>query len=305
MSKSIINSEGVKYLNVSFYRFVKIDPSELTDLKIKLRQIAESKSLKGTILLAPEGFNGFLAGNENQIREFLIEFAQMLQLASPVLVKESYSTWIPYKRMLVKAKREIIAFGEGICPFPLGEDDAKRISPEELSSWYDENKDFVILDTRNLYETRLGRFQNAIDPKIKTFTEFKNVFHKLDLPKDKIIVTYCTGGIRCEKAAPWIRRVGYENVYQLDGGILRYFEIMGSKHWVGECFVFDFRVGLDPKLQPTGSKLCWNCQEPLTTEDMILPSYEYEKSCPYCYEHKVQEGSTQEAMVTEDQEIRA
>lgn len=272
-------------LNVSFYRFVKIDPAFIPGLRVEFRSDAEALGIKGTILLAPEGINGFLAGMPDSVREMVKIIEGKLKL-DPLNPKESFCEKIPFKRMLVKQKKEIIAFGEGVVPAPIGPDDAKRITPEELDQWFLENKDFVVLDTRNVYEVRLGKFKNAIDPKIGKFTDFTKAFKELNIPKDKSVVTYCTGGIRCEKAAPWIKREGYENVYQLDGGILKYFEKTKGENWEGECFVFDYRVGLDAKLNPTGSKLCYACQEPLTTDDLAHESYEFEKSCPYCFNQK-------------------
>jgi UPF0176 protein len=183
--------------------------------------------------------------------------------------------------MLVKIKKEIIAFGvEGIDP---ARQPAPKLPARNLKQWLDEGRPVTLLDTRNDYEVRLGTFRGAVSPGIDHFRDFPAAVAKLPVElKAQPIVMFCTGGIRCEKAGPFMQREGFTNVHQLDGGILKYFEECGGAHYDGECFVFDRRVGVDPALQETASVLCYNCQMPLTLADQQHPAYVPDKSCPHC-----------------------
>lgn len=225
-----------------------------------------AKEVKGTILLAEEGVNAFLAGPEPRVLDSIANLEATLGFTFPT-IKKSYSNFIPFERFKVKVKPEIVTFRvEGLTPT-----DAPYLKPEELHSWYETEKDFLILDTRNEYEFQLGAFEKSITLKIDHFVDLA----KSPLPeewKQKKIVTFCTGGIRCEKAAPYLRTLGFD-AYQLEGGILGYFENVGGKHWQGECFVFDDRIALGPDLKPTGSILCSQCQWPVT---MV------QTHCPHC-----------------------
>jgi UPF0176 protein len=163
-------------------------------------------------------------------------------------VKWSWSEFVPFKRMRIKLKKEIVTFRTpGLEPVAAP---APFLSPTELKRWYDEGRDFIIVDTRNDWEYRAGTFENAINPQIDNFCQFPESAEKLEVLKRKTVVTFCTGGIRCEKAAPLLQRQGFGNVYQLQGGILKYFEQCGGAHWTGNCVVFDDRGALDPQLQP-------------------------------------------------------
>jgi len=182
-------------------------------------------------------------------------------------------------------KKEIIAFGvEGVDPVRKA---SPKISARELKAWLDEGRPLVLLDTRNDYEVRLGTFKGALPAGVANFRDFPTAVRKLpaDL-KSQPVVMFCTGGIRCEKAGPFMEMEGYTNILQLDGGILKYFEEVGGAHYDGECFVFDHRVGVGPDLRETESVICFNCQMPLTKAEQRLPEYVYEKSCPYCINGK-------------------
>lgn len=273
---------SVPVINLSCYKFTPL--GDLLAWKQRLFALCQAEGVKGTILLAPEGINFFLAGTRQQLDAVLQLIRTMPGLAD-IEPKESPSREQPFKRMLVKVKREIIAFGvEGVDP-------ARKPSPKlkaaELKRWLDEGRDVVLLDTRNVYESGMGTFKGAVTPAIWNFRDFPKVIPTLpaDL-KHRPVVMFCTGGIRCEKAGPFMEKLGYKDVYQLDGGILKYFEEVGGAHYHGECFVFDERVGVDPKLQPTGSILCFNCQMPLSKEQQADVRYVYEKSCPHCFEGK-------------------
>jgi UPF0176 protein len=184
--------------------------------------------------------------------------------------------------MLVRLKKEIIAFGvEGIDP---ARRTSPKLSPRELKQWLDEGRPVTLLDTRNDYEVKLGTFKNALPIGIAHFREFPQAVEKLPPElKEQPIVMFCTGGIRCEKAGPFMEREGFKSVFQLDGGILKYFEECGGAHYDGECFVFDQRVGLDPSLQETESSQCFRCRTPLSAADQQHEHFVAGQSCPYCF----------------------
>lgn len=251
----------MRVLNVAFYHFASL--AKPTRLRDHLRAELQTTSLKGTLILAPEGINGVWAGPEAEVRRALGLLAATPEFA-PLKWKESFSEEIPFDHLVFKLKPEIVTFRvPEVTPPPK----AGRIEPKELANWYEEGKDFLVLDTRNEFEFRLGKFAQAQSLQLKQFVEFAKAADEIPAEwKNKPIVTYCTGGIRCEKAAPFLNILGFEQVYQLDGGILGYFEKMGGKHWEGDCFVFDQRVALDPNLAPTGARLCTHCQGPVPAE---------------------------------------
>ena len=265
--------------NISAYRFAPL--RDLKDLRAHLLAFCSERGLKGTILLAPEGINLFVAGRHQAVEELVYELRQYPGLAD-LLPKYSESDEQPFSRMLVRLKKEIIAFGvEGIDP---ADYTSPRLKPVQLKRWLDGGRPVVLLDTRNDYEVRLGTFRQAKAVGIDHFRDFPKAVESLPEDwKNAPVVTFCTGGIRCEKAAPLLERMGFNEVYQLDGGILKYFEDVGGDHFEGECFVFDQRVGVDPALRETGSKVCFACQTPLTAEEAADPRHVPGESCPYCY----------------------
>ncbi len=267
-------------VNVSAYLFVSLD--DLPERRERLRTLCKNLGLKGTILLSTEGINLFVAGERAAVDGLLAEFRADPQLCN-LEVKESVSDHQPFNRMLVKIKKEIIAFGvPGIDP---AKATSKRISAEELKTWFDEKRPFTLLDTRNDYEFTLGTFEGAVPIGVDSFRDFPAAVDRLpETMKQEPIVTFCTGGIRCEKAAPYLERCGFSDVYQLDGGILKYFELCGQQHYRGECFVFDKRVALDGNLLETDTALCFACQRTLIAEDQASEHYVMGESCPYCYE---------------------
>ena len=272
------------FLNISVYKFTPFEAGELPPIRERLLALCVAQSLKGTILLSTEGINLFVAGPADHIHALLAELRAVRGLAD-LAPKESLSAEQPFNRMLVKIKKEIISFGvDGIDP---ARAPAPKLSPRTLKQWLDEGRPVTLLDTRNDYEVRLGTFKGAVDPRIDHFREFPDAVRKLpDTLKTQPVVMFCTGGIRCEKAGPFMVREGFEQVFQLDGGILKYFEECGGAHYDGECFVFDRRVGVDSELKETGSVLCWKCQMPLTLADQRDERYVYEQSCPYCFKTK-------------------
>lgn len=270
------------FLNLSTYKFTPFEGDALPALRERLLGLCNGQALKGTILLSTEGINLFVAGLPDNVGVLVAELRTLPGLAD-LAPKESRSAEQPFNRMLVKIKKEIIAFGvDGIDP---ARRPSPKLSPRTLKQWLDEGRKVTLLDTRNDYEVRLGTFKGAIDPRIDSFREFPEAVRRLPAGlKSQPVVMFCTGGIRCEKAGPFMVREGYEQVFQLDGGILKYFEECGGAHYDGECFVFDRRVGVNPELKETGSVLCWNCQMPLTVAEQQDPRYVYERSCPYCHD---------------------
>lgn len=270
----------MKYLNISGYCFKKLD--DLNKIKTELLSLGQSLSIKGTILVSPEGLNVFLSGTEVEVNNILHKMFELTQTVFEQYdIKPSYSDEIAFNRFLVKIKKEIIAF-DSIYNFDY---QAPYISAKELEDLLDQGSEEVILiDTRNDYEVMLGTFKNAIDPNIKSFKEFKKVLPTLSQHKKKKIVTFCTGGIRCEKAAVYMKEHGFENVYQLRGGILKYFEDTKSNNYDGECFVFDKRVSLKSNLDVSDKTMCFVCRMPLTAEDLHTKEYVEGKSCPHCYQ---------------------
>jgi UPF0176 protein len=269
-------------INISTYKFTPL--GDLSALKTRLLELSLRVGLKGTILLSEEGINIFVAGTRDQLDPVLTAIRAIPGLGD-LHPKESESDRQPYNRMLVKIKKEIIAFGiEGINP-------ARRTSPKlpakTLKQWLDEGRAVTLLDTRNEYEIHMGTFRGAVPARIEHFREFPEAVRQLpDEMKEQPIVMFCTGGIRCEKAGPYMEQAGFKNIYQLDGGILKYFEECGGAHYDGECFVFDRRVGVDPALRETKSVLCFACQMPLKEEEQRHPHYVPDVSCHHCYERQ-------------------
>jgi UPF0176 protein len=235
-------------LNIAAYRFVAL--SELAQLRAALRMRCQELGLKGTILIAGEGINLFLAGSAGNVESFLDALRADARFA-PIGVKRSWSAAQPFRRLLVKIKREIVSMRRPeIDPCALS---APRLAPQELKRWLDEGREIALLDTRNQFEVEMGSFEHALTLGLKSFSEFPRATPALPQElKDRPVVTFCTGGIRCEKAAPWLISQGFREVYQLDGGILNYFEHCGGAHFRGTCFVFDERVALDAALRQSG-----------------------------------------------------
>ncbi|MCR2826014.1 sulfurtransferase [Microbacterium sp. zg.Y909] len=237
-------------LNASAYLFTRLD--DAPELGPLLRARALAAGLKGTILLAEEGINLFLAGDPDAVRSFIDDLRADPRFAA-LTTKESWSADQPFGKMLVKVKREIIRMDRPTIRPESGR--APAVAPATLRRWLDQGHDddgreVVMLDTRNAFEVDYGTFHGAVDWRIERFTQFPDAAasHRDDLA-GKTVVSFCTGGIRCEKAAIHLREVGV-HALQLDGGILGYFEQVGGDHWAGECFVFDEREALSPDLAP-------------------------------------------------------
>ena len=267
------------FRNIAAYKFAPL--SDLGPLRGRLLQFCKNLGLRGTILLSPEGINLFVAGTPDAADQLIAELRTIPGLES-LEVKVSPSDHQPFNRMLVRLKKEIIAFGvEGIEP---GRHTSPKLPAKVLKQWLDEGRPVTLLDTRNDYEVKLGTFRNALPAGVNHFREFPAAIRRLpEALKEQPIVMFCTGGIRCEKAGPFMEREGFRNLFQLEGGILKYFEECGSAHYDGECFVFDQRVGVDPSLRETGSDQCFACLVPLTEAEQNDPRFVAGVSCPHCF----------------------
>jgi UPF0176 protein len=252
-AKDNVNMQRI--LNFAAYRFVRLADTEI--LRAQLLEAALVAELKGTILLAEEGINFFLAGSAEGMASFMQIIRADARLA-PIDAKESWSDAQPFGKLLVKVKREIIRMDHpAIRPdFERTDGRAPSVDAATAKRWLDQGHDdsgrpVVTLDTRNGFEADHGTFEGAIDWRITKFTEFPQAFkdHRAEL-EGKTVLSFCTGGIRCEKAAIFMREEGLDNVYQLEGGILKYFEESGGAHYKGTCFVFDERESLTPDLAP-------------------------------------------------------
>jgi len=237
--------------NIAAYRFVTLD--DVDAVAVRVKSLCQDLALKGTVLVSPEGINIFLAGLSEGIDAFLSALQQDPRFAG-LTVKFSESEFIPFKRLRVKRKQEIITYRDGRLKPEAGR--APSVDPETLARWLtqghdDAGRDVVLLDTRNIDEVVYGSFEKALVFPINRFTDLPQAVELLKPELEgKTVVSFCTGGIRCEKSVLRMQADGFENCYQLEGGILGYFEKVGGIHYDGRCFVFDDRIALDPKLQP-------------------------------------------------------
>lgn len=276
------------YHNLAFYKFVQIDDVPATAASFKA--LVETLDMKGTLIFASEGVNGYVAAHPDSARTF-IDFCRADDRFADIEFKLSMSEFQPYSRMLVKKKNEIVTMGRtGIAPAQFT---GKHVDGRTLKEWLDNGEDVILLDTRNDYETNLGTFKNAVIPDIKTFRSFPSwVENNFAQHKNKRIVTFCTGGIRCEKATAYMRQEGFEEVYQIQGGILKYFEqtkqMDGDNHFDGDCFVFDHRVAVDTRLQKTQHDMCYVCWATLSLADKESPLFKVNESCPHCADETLQ-----------------
>lgn len=274
-----VEPDSSSVANLAAYKFVTL--TDLPERRERLRAICRRLDLKGTILLSGEGINMFLAGGRAEMDEFLAALRAEPEF-SDLPTKISFSDDQPFSRMLVKIKDEIIAFGiEGIDP---RQRTSAKLPAQTLKQWLDEGRPVNLLDVRNGYEIEVGTFKNATAIGVDHFRDFPAAIDQLPGEfREHPTVMFCTGGIRCEKAGPLMERAGFSNVFQLDGGILKYFEECGGAHYDGDCFVFDKRVALDPNLQESTFEQCYNCQAILTLEDQASPHYVPPDTCPKCY----------------------
>lgn len=244
------------YINISGYRFTPIDNVEHT--LNALRGMCADLAIKGSIYLAAEGINIGVSGNVLEIQTFCNRLNHDPRFNN-IKFHELYSSYCPYRKMTVKIKAELVPIQDKTLK--VGNYNHQYLPPIELKKWLDENRDFILLDMRNDFEFDLGTFDRATQLNLRRFRKLQTKSAQLDqLPKDKPIVTFCTGGIRCEKAAPFLEKYGFDQVYQLQGGIIEYLRQTKGAHWHGNCFVFDDRVTLNSQLVAEQFHLCTDCQ---------------------------------------------
>ena len=256
-------SQNFPFQALAFYRFVPIEKAELAAIEESLIETSKRLNIAGLIILAEEGINGTIAGLEADTKEYQ-KFIESFPWAKGIEFKLSPSHFQPFRRFKVNIREEIVT---SKSPDLVPDGKHKHLSPEQWNAWLNSEDPPLILDTRNDYESRIGTFKGAITPPIKKFQEFAKFLEKSGLPKDKPLLMFCTGGIRCEKAILEAERIGYQNTYQLEGGILKYLEEYPQGEFEGECFVFDNRVAVDAQLRPSATiRLCPLCGEPGSEE---------------------------------------
>jgi UPF0176 protein len=275
------------FLIAAFYKFTKI--SLLSELQTEFYEFLNSLGIKGTVLLAEEGINGTVSGSPKSIVKFK-NFLFEKDLLSESDFKFSSADFMPFPRLKVKLKKEIVTIGD--CEINPGDKVGEYVDPLDWNQLITE-EDVLVLDTRNTYEVSIGSFEGAIQPETTNFREFPEWAETegSKLPKDKKIAMFCTGGIRCEKASSLLKDKGFEKVYHLKGGILNYLEKVKPEEslWNGECFVFDDRVALNHKLEPGSYDLCHGCRMPITEDDKLSAKFIRGVSCAYCFDHKTEE----------------
>lgn len=264
----------------SFYRF--IDVADPAGLKEALFGVCRERGLLGTVLVAPEGINGTLAGAEADLHDVLLWIETQLGLDAALDARWTETNDAPFRKLRVRLKKEIVTLGRpDLKPH---ERAGTYVAPEDWNALI-ENPDVLIVDTRNRYEIEVGAFPGAADPGTDSFREFPDYARDLAAAgTDRPVAMYCTGGIRCEKATALMLELGFERVYHLEGGILNYLESVpaGENRWKGECFVFDTRVAIDRDLAEGGYVQCHACRRPLSQEDLASPDYREGLSCPHC-----------------------
>jgi len=264
----------------SFYKFKKIaNPKKLQAL---LKEFCQFHKLKGTILIASEGINGNVAGFDTSIKSFK---KKLIDLGfSFIEIKLSYYPIMPFNRLKIKIKKEIITFSN--MALDVEKSTAKFVSAENWNSLL-QQKDIHLIDVRNEYESKIGTFYNSKKTNTKNFNEFKKyIKENLNKYKSDKIAMFCTGGIRCEKASSYMLKLGFKNLYQLKGGILNYLENVpkNNSRWKGECFVFDNRVSIKNEMKKGSYELCHGCRMPIKQRDKLSLKYEEGVSCEYCFD---------------------
>ena len=278
-----LNTSDVKIV-VSFYKFFEV--LNTLELQNSLKLIFIKTEIKGTILIAKEGVNGTIAGKKDEIT-LALEKIWNLDLLTDLDPKYSFAYKNPFFRMKIRQKKEIVTIGlPEISP---NKSVGKYIKPE---NWNDllSDKDLLLIDTRNSYEVSIGSFENSLNPKINSFREFpdwvtKNLINKDPEVKNKKVAMFCTGGIRCEKSTSYLKSIGFEEVYHLEGGILKYLEKVPKNvsKWKGSCFVFDYRVSVDHNLELGHYEMCFACRMPISANDKMHKYFVKGVSCHHCF----------------------
>ncbi len=267
----------------ALYHFVILD--NFKELQKPLLNIMLNNNIKGTLLLASEGINGTIAGSQASI-DNVLNWLMADQRLAELRHKSSYCEINPFYRCRVKLKKEIVTMGVlGIDPNKVV---GTYVKPEDWNALISD-PEVILIDTRNAYETAIGTFKHAVDPNTETFRDFPDyVKHNLNPQKHKKVAMFCTGGIRCEKSTAYLKELGFNEVYHLQGGILKYLEDVPQNKslWKGECFVFDNRVTVNHSLEKGNYDQCHACRLPITEEDKKSEEYNHGISCPHCYNKK-------------------
>ncbi|MEA5575727.1 rhodanese-related sulfurtransferase [Anabaena sp. UHCC 0451] len=280
-----MNQENIVVV-AALYKFVSLP--DYIELQATLLSFCQEQGIKGTILLAKEGVNGTIAGSRSAI-DAVLEFLRSDARLADLEHKESYTETPPFEKMKVRLKREIVTLG--IPEVDPNEQVGNYVTPKE---WNDliSDPEVTVIDTRNDYEVSIGTFQRAENPQTQIFREFPEYISKnLDPNKHKKVALFCTGGIRCEKASSYMLAQGFEEVYHLKGGILKYLEEVPKEEslWEGECFVFDERVAVRHGLEAGSYELCFGCGHPISDANKSSPGYEEGISCPHCVDSLTEE----------------
>jgi len=268
-----------QYVVAALYRFVRLD--DFADLRQPLLDVMRENHVRGTLLLAGEGINGTVAGPRAGVDALLAWLKSDDRLAA-LTHKESLADEPPFHRTRVRLKKEIVTMGvTGVDPTHVV---GTYVKPKDWNALI-RDPEVTLIDTRNDYEVEIGTFENAVNPKTDNFRQFPQyVAEHLDPAKNKKVAMYCTGGIRCEKSTAYLKSLGFEEVYHLEGGILKYLEEVPAEDstWQGECFVFDERVSVDHHLDKGQYDLCYACRMPITEQDKQSEHYNKGVSCPRC-----------------------
>lgn len=286
MPTSAPNAAAKPVVVCALYKFVALEDFET--IRQPLLDVMLDNDVKGTLLLAQEGINGTIAGTRGAIDAVLSWIKNDPRLAE-LDTKESYDESMPFYRTKVKLKKEIVTMGvEGVDPKEVV---GTYVKPQD---WNDliSDPEVLLVDTRNDYEVGIGSFKGAVNPKTETFRDFPEyVKQHLDPEKHKKVAMFCTGGIRCEKSTAYLKEQGFDNVFHLEGGILKYLEKVDANDslWEGECFVFDNRVAVDHGLRKGQYDQCHACRMPITQEEMQHDKYEKGVSCPHCFDKQTPE----------------
>jgi UPF0176 protein len=270
----------------ALYQFA--DFPDFAEWQKPLQALCRQHGIKGTLLLASEGINGTIAGLEEGI-DAILTYLKSDPRFSKLEHKVSYASEMPFYRMKVRLKKEIVTLG--VSEVNPGKQVGTYVKPNQWNQLI-LDPDVIVLDTRNIYEYEIGTFQGAVNPNTKTFREFPEfVQTHLDPNKHKKVAMFCTGGIRCEKASSYMLMKGFEEVYHLEGGILKYLEEVPESEslWQGECFVFDQRVAVKHGLEEGDSEMCFGCRHPLNAKDKQSNKFQEGISCPHCYDHSTLE----------------
>lgn len=270
----------------ALYKFTRF--ADFEQYREPILNIMLDNDVKGTLLLASEGINGTISGSRQGI-DAVLDYLRSVEAIGRFEFKESYTDAQPFYRTKVKLKKEIVTMGvESIDPL---QSVGRYVKPSEWNALISD-PDVTLIDTRNDYEVQIGTFQNAVNPNTETFRDFPEyVAKELDPAKHKKVAMFCTGGIRCEKSTAYMREQGFEEVYHLEGGILKYLEEVPTSDsmWQGDCFVFDNRVSVNHNLEKGSYEQCFACRMPITAEEMQSAAYTKGESCPHCIDKATDE----------------